>query len=189
MAAHNAEIYGIPRDKLIFIKADALFVLGHCYKGGKLVYEHHGKGEECSERISGYRFGGLELLPPEIDATFLSPPWGGPEYETIGAQDFSLADYIKVYPCGDANLRGDNNCEDIAQDATDGEDLLRLAANASKGQQVIYFLPRNTNGVSLGRAAVRAGYQGSFEMEQNILANGKLKTITAYLGRDFCDLI
>ena len=47
---------------------------------------------------------------------------------------------------------------------------------------VAYFLPRNTDGVVAGRAAVSAGIAGAFELEQNVV-NGKVKAITAYFGR------
>lgn len=71
----------------------------------------------------------------------------------------------------------------------DGEELLIMASNAIGKKLVAYFLPRNVNFISLGNAASKAGYVGNtVEIEQNFL-NGKLKTITAYLGVDCGDLL
>jgi hypothetical protein len=40
----------------------------------------------------------------------------------------------------------------------------------------------------LGRCALGAGYRGNIKLEEHYL-NGRLKTVTAYMGGDFCDLI
>jgi len=62
---------------------------------------------------------------------------------------------------------------------TNGVELLKLASKITK--EVVYFLPRNTNTTSLGRAAFRANYRGKIEFER-VRLNGKLKTICAYMG-------
>jgi trimethylguanosine synthase len=49
---------------------------------------------------------------------------------------------------------------------------------------VAYFLPRNIDGILIGKSAVAAGYWGSIELEMNYV-NNKLKTVTAYFG-PFC---
>ena len=52
----------------------------------------------------------------------------------------------------------------------------------------MFDLPRNTNKASLGRAALDAGYRGNLKLEEHHL-NGRLKTVTAYLGADYSSLL
>jgi hypothetical protein len=47
---------------------------------------------------------------------------------------------------------------------------------------VVCFLPRNTNGLEIGKSALKAGVTGVLEVEQNIL-NDKYKAVTIYMGR------
>ena len=108
-----------------------------------------------------------DTLPLQLDCIFLSPPWGGIEYEQIGKGHFSVKTHVSV--------------KDSDDNTVNGEELLSLTAKAC--QKCVYFLPRNLNGVAMGRSALQAGYTGSVELEKNIL-NGKFKTITAYIGFD-----
>jgi trimethylguanosine synthase len=103
--------------------------------------------------------------PCRLDAVFLSPPWGGPDYmQTHGKRDYSL--------------------ESIQLNATtNGADLLRMAKEAlpSGNPNIAYFLPRSANGLKIGQRAIKLDFRGSIYLEQNYL-NGKLKTVTAYFG-------
>lgn len=74
------------------------------------------------------------------------------------------------------------------KDYVDGVDLLRLAARATATRLVLYDLPRNTNKTSLGKAALAAGYRGNIKLDEHFL-NGRLKTVTAYLGCDHRSLL
>ena len=76
---------------------------------------------------------------------------------------------------------------------TNGGELLSLTAKAVLNNEstkqkgvVAYFLPRNTDGITLGQSAVTSDIKGSFEMEQNVV-NGKVKTVTAYFGSEVDD--
>lgn len=69
-----------------------------------------------------------------------------------------------------------------------GSELIALAAAATGTRWVIYDVPRNTNRVSLGQSALAAGYRGNVKMEEHYL-NGRLKTVTAYLGSDWSSLM
>lgn len=73
-------------------------------------------------------------------------------------------------------------------DYVDGIDLLKMAASATRSRIAIYDLPRNTNKTSLGQAALAAGYRGNIKLEEHFL-NGRLKTVTAYLGSDYSNLL
>lgn len=73
-------------------------------------------------------------------------------------------------------------------DFINGMDLLKIAAEATSSRIVIYDLPRNTNKTSLGKAALGAGYRGNIKLEEHHL-NGRLKTVTAYLGADYSSLL
>jgi SAM-dependent methyltransferase len=167
LAAHNSSVYGIPKEKLVFIEADACHVL-EAYSNGCLL-EKEVTGDDTKEVpsaiISGYRCGGLEALPATLDKIFLSPPWGGTSYLQIGPRHYNLS-----------------NIHVSAE--VDGDELLRKASRALRQNgriNIAYFLPRNTNGLSLARSAFLCGYCGSVELEMNNI-DGKFKTITAYIG-------
>jgi len=294
MAAHNAAIYGIDPDRIVFVEADALEVLeaygsGGARDGRVLSGEVNcGKGKEGTQGTNAigddgegdapgkdgvpYRIGGTDLLPPAVDAIFLSPPWGGMDYGRVGKCGYDVRRHIRIYPNGvgppppppkvqdeekaaggssgagegkktseaggdsaspaaaatELKAKGEEEMPSAAHDEKDssvtepqspatpvaatasppryvnGERLLSLATSAvsSRGSSigsekveggggigglVAYFLPRNTDGTALGRAAVRTGYRGGtakwpvLEMEQNWL-NDKFKTVTAYLS-------
>lgn len=69
-----------------------------------------------------------------------------------------------------------------------GKDLIALAAAATSARVVLFDLPRNTSRTSLGICALEAGYRGNIKLEEHYL-NGRLKTVTAYLGSDYSSLI
>lgn len=164
IAANNCSVYGIPREKVVFVNADVCQVLAS-YKNGKRITDTQPAKCAATETEKEYAYSnGLDLLPEKLDAIFLSPPWGGSNYESVGRRNYDLS-CIKL------------------TESVDGEELLRLAAVAVPEDQmnVAYFLPRNTNGVRYSYSALKTGFGGCLELEQNVL-NGKLKTITAYLG-------
>jgi trimethylguanosine synthase len=167
MAAKNASIYNIDSEKLLFVHDNAIQVLSLYSNGKKSAQQGPSKSNtEEPTTLHGYSCNGP--LPERLDCIFLSPPWGGPEYENVGKRHFTLTTHISI--------QGDGTTETI-----DGEELLTLSAKAL--QQVVYFLPRNLNGITTGRSALQAGYVGTLELEKNVV-NGKFKTITAYLGFD-----
>lgn len=160
LAANNCRVYEIPSSKVVFLHANALDVLRACRSN------LHGQDASSTKVMHGYQFGGLELLPRQaVDSIFLSPPWGGPDYEEkAGRRGYDL--------------------KAITIDAEhDGEDLLLLSAQAllSEDKKIVYFLPRNANGTKIAHNAMKAGLYDGIELEQNYL-NGKLKTVTAYFG-------
>mmetsp|Transcript_24399 Transcript_24399/g.44127 ORF Transcript_24399/g.44127 Transcript_24399/m.44127 type:complete len:496 (-) Transcript_24399:144-1631(-) len=183
-AANNALLYQIPPEKLVFVEGDSTLVMSRFYKNGKRTEQWNDTTKvidnPISTELNGYKMGGCELLPEHLDAVFLSPPWGGMNYGQAGKGGYDLK----------ANVKVDSSSEEkepkSGSTVVDGEELLLMAANAAKNKQVVYFLPRNINGFPLGRAALKAGYQGHIEMEANVV-NGKLKTVTTYLSTD-CDL-
>jgi hypothetical protein len=89
-------------------------------------------------------------------------------------------DYVKV---GKRNYN--LKCIQIEEESetVDGETLLERVAHALGHRPIALFLPKNVNGTAIGNSAVKAGYKCSIILEQNVL-NGKLKTVTAYLGVD-----
>lgn len=192
MAAHNASIYNIPRDKIIFIQSDTLFLMANCYQNGRLVYQkrHASQGPSTLfERSNGYLIGGLELLPERIDVVFMDPPWGGVSYGSVGSNGYDLVNHMKI-PFG-GGRHGEAQVDDSRKGEigyANGADLLRIAAAATSSRVVLYDIPRNTNRVSLGQAALAAGYRGNIRLDEHFL-NGRMKTATAYLGCDHCDLM
>jgi len=180
MAAHNAKIYGVDSRSVVFIHGDALCIL-KLYEHGlrKNVITIRSDIKETDkptmEICNGYRIGGLEQLPDHVDLTFLSSPWGGVGYGTVGQNGFHLKDIL---------LREDGRKDVCGAPpvSTDGVGLLKMAAQATHDAAVIYFLPRNINLISLGAAAAECVYSecGVIEVEENWL-KGKLKTTTAYM--------
>lgn len=166
IVAHNAKLYGIDKEKIILLHCDACKIL-EAFQDGKRIHPISALLGNTSEFrcFHGFKLGGLGLLPDRIDAIFLSPPWGGMDYEQSGKRNYSLSTCIHV------------SREDGSK--YNGEELLQLSAKAQRC--VIYFLPRNVNGLWLGQNAFKAGYRQSIELEQHNL-NGKLKTLTAYFG-------
>lgn len=167
-AANNCLVYDIPREKIVFILADAMDVLAR-YKSGALAscLQHLSTKESPVHRkrfsadYHGYRYGGVELLPEKLDAIFLSPPWGGMDYGKLGRQGYSLS------------------CIHLGKEI-DGDDILMAATQAAcpDEKNIAYFLPRNLNGFSVGKSLYKAGFDVCW-MEQNVV-NMKLKTICVY---------
>lgn len=203
MAAHNASIYKVPPQKLVFVQCDTLYVISNCYRDGKLVMPKRHASEGPStlfERHCGYLIGGLELLPDTMDAVFIDPPWGGTEYGSVG--DYDLFNHMKIpYAAGNNGERpfvppsdqssppNDlSHCNNWNKGYANGADLLCMAALATSSRVVMYDIPRNTDLSSLGRAALAAGYRGNIKLEEHYL-NGRLKTVTAYFGCDNCHLL
>lgn len=167
-AALNAKIYGVTKEKILFIHGNACEVLSRYKNGRNLGGTKASEGNGPTPDDVEYTTGGLDLLPEVIDAVFLSPPWGGMDYGKVGKRNYNLK-CIKV----------DGGME---SKSIDGEDLLERAAQALGCKPIAFFLPRNINGIAAAKSAFRAGYKDCpLILEQNML-NGKLKTVTAYFG-------
>lgn len=174
LAASNAAVYDIPKEKMVFVLGDACFLLANRANDDKKVAPQQEEKADADENdamtsmeaeMHGYKLlGGLDHVPTNIDVVFLSPPWGGMDYESIGRRCYGLVDHIKL-------VTGDGS-------VWTGEQLLE-AALAVASNQVVYFLPRNTNGLYVAKSALKVGYTGTIELEQNVLQT-KLKTVTAY---------
>ncbi|GFH45878.1 trimethylguanosine synthase [Chaetoceros tenuissimus] len=192
MAAKNASIYGIPRERIVFVQSDSLHVLANCYQNGRLAIPKRSASQGPStlfERCDGYLIGGLELLPDLIDIIFMDPPWGGTSYEQLGKNGYDLVNHMRI-PYGGGKF-GEAQVDESANGETgfaNGADLLRMAAQATSTRIVLYDIPRNTSRESLGKAALFAGYRGNIRLDEHYL-NGRLKTVTAYLGCDHSHLL
>ena len=92
--------------------------------------------------------------PCSADVVFLSPPWGGPEYQHAAEFDVST-------------MMG----------GLDGAEILRQALRIAPS--VCYFLPKNTSEAQLEALAADAGVR--LELERCSL-NGRTKGIVAYFG-------
>lgn len=104
MAAHNASLYDIPKDKIIFVECNTMYIMEHCYKNGEKIVNNKSSGGQkngvpCaveSEMYAGYPIGGLELLPDRVDAVFMDPPWGGVDYGMLGKDGYDLEKHMKI---------------------------------------------------------------------------------------------
>jgi trimethylguanosine synthase len=194
-AAHNASIYDVDCGDIVFVHADAIDVLCQ-YSRGNLksrdndVYKCNSSSSSDKTEYGnwkGFNIGGTELLPNNIDGIFLSPPWGGMDYENI---DFDVVASITVESITSEEQGASNTTKMATTVITNGGELLSLATKAvfndrvehNRDGVVAYFLPRNIDGIALGLTAVASDVVGSFEMEQNVVS-GKCKTVTAYFGR------
>mmetsp|Transcript_2839 Transcript_2839/g.7793 ORF Transcript_2839/g.7793 Transcript_2839/m.7793 type:complete len:554 (-) Transcript_2839:169-1830(-) len=224
-AAHNASLYGIPKDKLIFVQCNAIFILKYCYRNGEFILDQpqpnmpqHMPPPVVPTIHAGYHVGGLEMLPSKIDLAFFDPPWGGIDYEILGKNGYDLERNMKIQVdvCEeDNNEDSDDDCglsddffdtfaapkvqgskktrkktfnQKTEGEFVNGKELVKLAAEAVRSRVILLDLPRNTSKNSLGSCALAAGYRGNLKLEEHYL-NGRLKTVTAYLGSDYSSLI
>lgn len=229
MAAHNASLYNIPPDQIVFVECNSIFIVQHCYRNGEFILDNPELMMEAgasapirlpspvpTEVYEGYHIGGINMLPRRIDVVFMDPPWGGVDYEVLGKNGYDLEKNMKIRcqvclepdekdtikddffdsfcaspasapKMGRAKKKANFN-NDIVDEYVNGADMLRFAAAASQTKLVLYDLPRNTNKTSLGQSALAAGYRGNLKLEEHFL-NGRLKTVTAYFGTDFSDLL
>jgi trimethylguanosine synthase len=81
-AAHNASLYSIPKDKLVFVECNSIFILKYCYKHGEFILDQpttqlpqYMPPPVMPTTHAGYQIGGLDLLPRRIDMAFFDPPW------------------------------------------------------------------------------------------------------------------
>jgi trimethylguanosine synthase len=125
-AAHNAQIYNIPVNKLVFIECNVLFILEHCFKNGVFVLDQPIATPEAAEALMasmpppvptenccGYNIGGIDMLTRKIDAVFLDPPWGGVDYEVFGKTGYDLARNMRIQrPVAPVAATSNNNCSD-----------------------------------------------------------------------------
>jgi len=178
MAANNASIYGICKEDIVLVHADAVEVVNAYEEGSrkKKQTEIPTNDKTCF----GFAVGGVELLPDHVDALFLSPPWGGLDYNVNNKNGNAGFDPVK-------GITLESTLYDSLSEfmKTNGGELMALAANAvlSESKQeglVVAFLPRNIDGISFTRTVVD-NVKGHIELEQNVV-NGKVKTVTAYLG-------
>jgi trimethylguanosine synthase len=108
-AANNASIYEIPTQKLVFIECNVLFLLEHCYKNGSFILDQPIETQEKAmammsampppvetETCHGYSIGGIDMLPREVDAVFMDPPWGGVDYEIFGKNGYCLERNMRI---------------------------------------------------------------------------------------------
>ncbi len=206
MAAHNASIYNVPREDIVFIHADAIEVLDHyrhgitriarrnddcCGGGGGIDSSGSGKQQHgpVTSSCAGFALGGMDLLPHNIDGVFLSPPWGGMDYgNKAGKPGFDPITSITVESSVAAAEDGTTTlCKTSTTTVTtNGGELLHIATKAVFNDTnhegvVAYFLPRNIDGIALGKIAVACDIRGCYEMEQNVVS-GKVKTVTGYFG-------
>jgi trimethylguanosine synthase len=130
MARNNAEVYGVA-DRIEFILGDSVRLL-----------------RALADKGSGAH--------AVVDCIFLSPPWGGPEYQQV--ETFDLRS-IKV-------------------GGIDGCELFSLATRVSPN--VAYFVPRNTEPKAAAELLM-AGNAGRLEFERHVV-DSRVKTCCIYSG-------
>jgi trimethylguanosine synthase len=79
-AAHNASIYGIAPNRIIFVEANSVAVMERYYRDGILVMEPPEISSEYPPReiYDDFTIGGIDLLNEigqRIDCIFMDPPW------------------------------------------------------------------------------------------------------------------
>jgi trimethylguanosine synthase len=114
-AAHNAGIYSIPKDRIVFVEANVLFLLEHVYRDGEFVLDRPLQDPDAAvklmtampppvptELVDGYWVGGIDLLPRAVSLVHLDPPWGGVEYHVLGRNGYDLRRNMKIQRPGNA---------------------------------------------------------------------------------------
>lgn len=149
LARHNAFQYGV---------ADRIeFILGDFVSFARSLSSTSSSSSSDSSRkpLNG------------IDAVFLSPPWGGISYETLGTPSASTPSDTPVgpaiYPLA-------------ALQPLHGKELFDLARSIT--DDVGYYLPRN---VDLEEVRALVGEEERVEVEEEIMG-GKIKALTCLFG-------
>lgn len=174
-AAHNAAIYGVA-DRITFILADWV-------TWTESYLARIEKGQVPEEE--------------QVEVVFLSPPWGGIEYQTVGDKDSRPASpppkkraRIDVEDRG-GNAGGAGGVSELpvataqggyyplaALAPLHGRDLFHLARRITS--HVAYYLPRNVDLLELA-TLVDPNDGERIEIEEEWMS-GKLKAVTAYFG-------
>ena len=144
LAAHNSEVYGV-RDSIDFICGDVVSAFTSSAQRTRLCRTHFRRNQQLAQSF--------------FDIVFLSPPWGGPEYNSTETYDLRC-----ISISGHKFL-----------------DFLELVVTICPN--VAVFLPRNTDLCSLLALVTcdQSRPRYPFEAEKNYI-NGKLKSITLYFG-------
>ena len=130
----------------------------------------------------------IQVSPPVVDE------WAAHSEDEAGGGDEGLSDdFFDTFAQPkqhhmSKNARKKNFNKKTEGEYVNGKDLVVLAAAATRARVVLFDLPRNTSKTSLGLCALEAGYRGNIKLEEHYL-NGRLKTVTAYLGSDYSALI
>ncbi|PWA76804.1 WW domain-containing protein [Artemisia annua] len=105
------------------------------------------------------------ILAPKLkaDTIFLSPPWGGPDYNET--KIFDINTMLKPHS---------------------GKHLFNVAKKVAP--RVVMYLPKNSDIGQLADLALSTRPPWKLEVEKNVL-NGKLKAITAYFTKPLAHLI
>lgn len=183
-AAHNAALYGVA-DRITFILADWV---------------------TWTESYLARREKGQVPDEEQVEVVFLSPPWGGIEYQTVGDKD---KDRHAASPppkkrarvdvedhCEGGGAGGASQLRPIATTTTTktvkggyyplaalaplpGRDLFHLARRITP--HVAYYLPRNVDLLELATLVDDHDEGERIEIEEEWMS-GKLKAVTAYFG-------
>ena len=168
-AAHNASIYEVKREDIVFVHADAVEVLHQYRKGALRVTRSNVDGciSSCGKagsdeaniidhsrygRCAGFALGGMDLLPENLDGIFLSPPWGGMSY---GNTTFEPAASITVES---AILEETPQQDEDANSNTEGGDNTKLTTTVT------------TNGAQLFSIATNAVFDDTKELSDGVIA-------------------
>ncbi|KAE9588415.1 putative noranthrone synthase [Lupinus albus] len=124
----------------------------------KIDYAKHNAAIYRMENRIEFIVGDSFLLAPTLkaDTVFLSPPWGGPDYNKV--KTFDMKTMLRPH---------------------DGLTLFNAAKKIA--HRVVMFLPKNVNFNQLAELALSARPPWSLEVEK-IYLNGRLKAITAYFS-------
>lgn len=154
---------------------------------GGVDYNSVGKNGYCLEKHMKIKLGphhnphdAVNATVPDKESSATRNTVGDDFFDTFGSSNNNKTS--SKYAKHNFNQKADES------DYWNGVDLLKVAAAATKTHLVIYDMPRNTSKASLGRCALAAGYRGNLKLEEHFL-NGRLKTITAYMGADYSSIV
>jgi trimethylguanosine synthase len=177
-AKRNAEIYGVA-DRITFIHADWV-------SWTKEYIKQKERGEVQKE--------------DEIEVIFLSPPWGGISYQTLGnsttsttgtpaAKKQRLSEAVPSTPTPRLETDSSNLPPPAyplsALAPLHGAELFRFASQVTP--HIAYYLPRNVDLLEVANLSPlkpgekEGGKRERVEIEEEWMS-GKLKAVTAYFG-------
>ena len=141
LTANNAAVYGVPAKKIHFIHGNSIEIMrdiaNHNNISAPQLMDEIKNKEASSAIVEQYR--GYDILAyfprlvdslPNIDVVFLSPPWGGPNYNIYGWRQFDLLKHINIDCCCEQRRNQKVKVETeritIAEDALEKEEFPKL---------------------------------------------------------------
>jgi len=210
MAAHNASIYNISSNKILFVHGDAIHVLKNLNLPRKktnqsIITKEGGHSISTSSPLfhEGYKIINVsDLGAIDVDVVFLSPPWGGVKYKNFGGNDFGfdLKNHIQLrVPCNNnASSKNNYEKEDTVKDNSEDESgsdseedeensescQIIESSNSMSEQSTVLVDGDELLALASGSNIERETYTTNKENQEQIMNNGQNRMVVYFLPKN-----